>query len=424
MMHKALKKLLDRLSSPLPLREGLGVVFLLIMGSTSLQAQDDDPFEDVNPHAFQGYMEIVAQVQQNGKAVTDALVAVYCEDELRGKEKVGSGTHPTIAFLSVYGNNTGYNQYLYFKVYTGGRIYTFHPSPAITWKYDGVLGTHTDPYIITLPISLEDNADNTETLTSCNGATCDVVLTGRTLYKDGKWNTLCLPFSLTAEEVTAYLTPDALMTMGSSDFNSSTGTLTLNFVNATTITAGQPYIIKWNKQDDYEGNESSYDLNEPTFTSVTIPAAYTDADAVNEALDAASIQTEYVNFVGTYSPVGIYTADHTLLYLGNANTIYYPTDEGYKVNACRAYFQLTNGITPGDLLSPAPSNSVQTFRLNFGEEESTGITSLYLKEYTDKGGSWYSLDGRKLSSQPTQNGIYIYNGRKLAVKDSQTKWND
>ena len=27
--------------------------------------------------------------------------------------------------------------------------------------------------------------------------TCDVVLTGRTLYKDGKWNTLCLPFDVT-----------------------------------------------------------------------------------------------------------------------------------------------------------------------------------------------------------------------------------
>lgn len=43
-----------------------------------------------------------------------------------------------------------------------------------------------------------DGADITDT---------DITLTGRTLYKDDKWNTICLPFSMTAAQVTAQLAP-------------------------------------------------------------------------------------------------------------------------------------------------------------------------------------------------------------------------
>ena len=52
-----------------------------------------------------------------------------------------------------------------------------------------------------------------------------------TLKKDGYWNTLCLPFLVTAEEVATTLAPTALKTLESSTF--SGGTLTLNFEDAT-----------------------------------------------------------------------------------------------------------------------------------------------------------------------------------------------
>ena len=32
----------------------------------------------------------------------------------------------------------------------------------------------------------------------------EVTLSGRTLYKDGKWNTLCLPFNFSAEQIAAH----------------------------------------------------------------------------------------------------------------------------------------------------------------------------------------------------------------------------
>ena len=78
---------------------------LLLVGSTSILAQDD-PFPKVSFRRYQGSMTITAQVVQNGQAVTDAIVAVYCGETIRGKETVGSGTNPHLAYLTVYGNNT------------------------------------------------------------------------------------------------------------------------------------------------------------------------------------------------------------------------------------------------------------------------------------------------------------------------------
>ena len=52
------------------------------------------------------------------------------------------------------------------------------------------------PYLVPASISLADNADNSATINTAKGYLADVTLQGRTLYKDGSWNTLCLPFSL------------------------------------------------------------------------------------------------------------------------------------------------------------------------------------------------------------------------------------
>ena len=50
-------------------------------------------------------------------------------------------------------------------------------------------------------LELPDDVDNTETVELWDGVTTNVKLTGRTLYKDGKWNTLCVPFHLGSLEV-------------------------------------------------------------------------------------------------------------------------------------------------------------------------------------------------------------------------------
>ena len=372
---------------------------LLFMGSVSLQAQDD-PFGDFNPRLYQSNMTITAQVVQNGNVVTDGIVAVYCRDELRGKKNVGNDpNHPDLVYLQVYANSTGvYDQYLHFKVYTGGCIFTFTPDPAIYWKNNASYGTTSTPYIIDItPVSLVNDADNTTTLTTWKDKTCDVALTDRTLYRDGAWNTLCLPFGLDGFTGTP-LEGATVKTLVSTDF--ADGTLTMYFENASTVEAGTPYIVKWEKPDGYDANPSNFDISNPLFTGVTISNATTN------------ISTSYVDFMGTYSPVNIYTEEKTNLYLGSASTLYYPIVEGYKVNACRAYFQLKQGLTAGD-----PVNGIKAFVLNFGGTE-TGVESLSLAPSLVSEGSvveWYSLDGCCLSSKPTQRGIYIHGKRKVVI---------
>ena len=59
--------------------------------------------------------------------------------------------------------------------------------------------------------TLADNMDNAPVLAERNHYYGHVTLSGRTLYKDGCWNTLCLPFSLTEGQVSTQLAPEALM---------------------------------------------------------------------------------------------------------------------------------------------------------------------------------------------------------------------
>ena len=241
---------------------------------------------------------------------------------------------------------------------------------------------------------LPDAADNNTLLGLYNGKSgINVTLSGRTLYKDGKWNTLCLPFAMTAQQVSAQLAPAGLMTLGSSTF--SGGTLTLNFEDATEIVAGQPYIIRWDKPNGYDGHEADHDLVSPTFTGVTVSKA------------TAPVETQYVDFVGITSPVTLAANDRSVLYLGEGNTLYWPS-AAVPVNAFRGYFRLNSGLEAG-------TAQARQFVLNFGEE--TGIVSVS-KESGSQGvaGAWFSMDGVRLDAQPTRKGLYIHNGRKVVIK--------
>ena len=56
------------------------------------------------------------------------------------------------------------------------------------------------------------------------------------------------------------------------------------------------------------------------------------------------------------------------------------------------------------------------FSIDFGEGDiATGIINVSAETRNNADG-WYSLDGRKLVGNPTQNGIYINNGKKVVIK--------
>ena len=268
-----------------------------------------------------------------------------------------------------------------------------------TYVHNGSTYTFTDTYL--LPVGnlvLHDAASNEDNLDTYHGRKVNTLtLLGRTLYADGSWNTLCLPFSLNATEVYTYLGSCTLKTLSSSEYNSGTSTLTLNFIDATTIDAGKPYLIKWTGG----GNRTNL-----IFNNVTI---YNDLNEVT---------TDYVTFVGSFSPVSLEANDKTVLYLGAGNKLYYPS-QNRTMGACRAVFVL-NGLTAGDLPTPGQANA-RAFVLNFGDGEATGIvdaeadSSLFTLHSSLKEG-WYDMQGRRLTGKPTARGIYINNGKKVVIK--------
>ena len=257
---------------------------------------------------------------------------------------------------------------------------------------------------VNIALALADAADNSDAITAHADKTLVVALSGCTLYKDGSWNTLCLPFDvdLTATDCPLYGATARSLTAASV----SGTTLNLTFGDAVnTLDAGTPYIIKW----DGDGTSN---IENPVFEGVTIEATKNDYDT-----NAESVTTdERVRFVGTYKSTAFDSEDKSILLMGGENTLYYPA-EGAGIGSFRAYFKI------GDDDNALLARRLTVFSIDFGEgeEEATGIveveanTSLSTLHSSLKD-AWHTLDGRRLQGKPTQGGIYIKNGKKITVK--------
>ncbi len=254
-------------------------------------------------------------------------------------------------------------------------------------------------------VALADNADNSSLIATAatSGETLDVTLVGRTLTKDGYWNTLCLPFAMTAEQIAA--SPLAGATIKTMD-NSNTGTslsdagaLTLKFNTVDAIEAGKPYIVKWETTGD--------NIVNPTFSNVTISST-TPTPVEN--------YDQKVTFVGQYSPFSIVANDALLgdnqghkseiIMMATQNNLgYSQTTRQLKCFRCHFYVPANDGEL-----------SARSIVVDFGDGETTEIGTINNNRETIANNQWYTLDGRKLTGKPTTKGVYIHNGRKEVVR--------
>ena len=285
--------------------------------------------------------------------------------------------------ISASAEQPGSVQYIAQVNYTDaqGRSFSFIDSHTVTVYIDVSLG--------------ED--DNTTAIADNDGAVANTTLTGRTLYKDGDWNTLCLPFDVS--DISA--SPLAGATMKElTDASFADGTLTLTFADATSIKAGQAYLVKW----DSGTNLGPSDL---VFKGVTLNNFLSDDEISTDDSGTAAVA-----FMGTYKKQTLAAGDRTVFYLGADNTLYYP-QSAVSIGAQRAYFKLS-GLTVDEF-----SAGINALTLDFGDEQATtGIGSLTHSPSPKGEGSdgWHTLDGRRLSGKPTQKGIYISNGRKVVIQ--------
>ena len=224
-----------------------------------------------------------------------------------------------------------------------------------------------DPYT-----ELKETVDNSTWL-SGNTEPANVRLI-RTLQTGG-WNTFCSPFSISNTDLTAM--GITAKTLSSSTFNASTGLLTLNFVNAASIEAGKPYLVKVNAT-----------VQNPTFEGVTTVSS------------ATPTQTTYADFIPTLGLTEVTGNTKEILFIGSGNKLLYPETLPGNLKGFRGYFRLKSDAAAASSLS-----------LNLGEE-TTGIENVNCETITNN--RYYDLQGRHVA-QPTK-GLYIVNGKKAVIR--------
>ena len=255
-------------------------------------------------------------------------------------------------------------------------------------------------------IDLIESDDNSPLIRTAEGITLDVTLSDRILYKNGNWNTICLPFDVTIAD-----SPLAGATAKTLASATMTGTrVTLTFGPVTKLQAGVPYIIKWNRPQNYEafnGNNlmDCSDIVNPTFTNVTIKASQSIVMGAEG----------HVQFIGYYDPITIDENDTGMYYMTAGNTLKH-TGIARTLKPCRAYFQFSEAAAARQVV------------MDFGDDEATGLkaidngqlimdngqSSMVNGQWTIHNG-WYDLQGRKLSGEPTKKGIYILDGKKVKL---------
>jgi predicted phosphodiesterase len=340
-------------------------------------------------------------------------------EELKTRYTNYKNNNETVTIQTPFGNMP---VYIYKTAFSAGGITDASIYSILDDKsnYGGTHENQTDDRALAVTLTnpgtllLDNGADNSTAINCYNGKEATVTLTGRTLYKDGKWNTICLPFDINTltgtpledadiRELSTTIVNDGKTT----GFNTETNSLILNFTAqeaVTKIEAGKPYIVKWT------GGTA---ITDPSFSGVTIN---------NKAPESVTSSDGAITFVGTYAWQQ-FTADNTsILLIGKntgKNTLFYP-EAGASLGACRAYFQLANGYTAGDPDPEQGGSPVRNFILNFGDDDSaTGIIAIgdsQLSTLNSQRSEWYTLDGRRLAAKPTAKGLYIHAGRKVVIK--------
>lgn len=231
-------------------------------------------------------------------------------------------------------------------------------------------------------ITLDENSDNiVEEAENVN------VTLKRTLYGDGGWNTLCVPFSLTAAQVKAAFGNDVELRK----LSSIEGT-TLKFVSTDIITAGEPCLIKVAKDG------STYN-----FEGVATIAVATNKDYT------FSMVSGDIQFLGIYSPMDVVTVNPAgpstgyYAFLGEGNKFFKAQAET-KMKGFRAFFLVPNNV---------PSNALKAVI----DGTATGIEDLVI-DGVKANGRVYNLNGQYVgnSLNGLQPGLYIQNGKKIVVK--------
>ena len=250
-------------------------------------------------------------------------------------------------------------------------------SQKVSFKNSHTVGIYAAPTSIKIYVDYpivdlaEESANNLKTLDNT------YVKLNRNLVAN-KWNTLCVPFAISEEEIKANFGEGTLV----EKFEAVNGN-TVNFANATSIEAGVPYLIKPTVAGTtytFNGKEVSADAPKPEGNDdVTFQGIYSPTDITNN---------------GTVKAAGV-TEDGKVLFV----------NPGSKTKAFRCFFTISGNasITPAML------------KISIKGVE-TAIDSIVMDNSNATDNAIYNLQGQRVNGNSLTKGIYIKNGKKFAVK--------
>lgn len=250
-------------------------------------------------------------------------------------------------------------------------------SQKVSFKNDQVVWNYAAPTSIKIYVDYpivdlaEESANNLKTLDNT------YVKLNRTLVAD-KWNTLCVPFAISEEEIKANFGEGTLV----EKLDAVNGN-TVNFADATSIEAGVPYLIK------------------PTVAGTTY--TFNGKDVIADAPKTEG--NADVTFQGIYSLTDI-TNGGTVKAAGvteDGKVLFVNADSHTK--AFRCFFTLNDNAT----ISPA------MLKISIKGVE-TAINSIVMGNNNAADNAIYNLQGQRVNGNSLTKGIYIKNGKKFAVK--------
>ena len=235
----------------------------------------------------------------------------------------------------------------------------------------------TQPKVTEETVVLDEENNNDKVVEDYAGKTVNVTL-NRTI-SDTYLNPFCVPFDMTADQITAVFGEGSVV----SAFTSVTGKV-MNFEKVTTIAAGQPYIVQATKASA----EISLDNVEMKFEP---------GSNVKQNSDELSM-----SFNGIVSPYIFKKNDGTELFLDKNGNLRYPSTVGSQMKGMRAYFEVLGGTGNGA-------------KVNIGG----GLSSIdKLMNGEAMTGKVYNLNGQYVGNtlDGLAKGLYIMNGKKYVVK--------
>ena len=243
----------------------------------------------------------------------------------------------------------------------------------------GVIARSTYCYV-----PLENAPGNSTKLTAFNGKVCDVTLKDRTFYKDYAWNTLCLPFSMTSEQISnSPLANGKIVELDTEKSTHSDGVLTIAYKTATEIVAGKPYMVKLETADT--------SIDDPLFKDVTISAA-----------EPTAVSAAGIAYTGTFAPLTLADGDKTQLWLDNDVRLRWASGQDEQVNYTWCWWNLggLDASTLNAIVVTFDDNSHPIVELMDGMTDFSILTAFGEQEVNA------SLEGRELSAVQQADGTW------------------